>query len=286
MANIYTSTWSETAANNNSSPPDGFPENMSYAAVNNAAREMMAALKREWNLSHPTLTTGGTSTAITLTPSTAATAYASGQVFGFVLTTTCGDNATLNVSTLGAKKIYINSTSGPVQVAASDMIAGNYYQAAYISTLDSSAGGFLLLGAYRNTSTGNGGAGGTASAGVGTAYDICFDFGQTPIDAADRRGAPLPRTITFPANFTGTAVSVGTSPAATSTFTIYRGVGGSNTQIGTIAISTNLAVTYSTTGGLSVTITGSAGCYLFVDPPSPADASLQQVWITLKGEVA
>lgn len=45
MANI--STWSTTAANNNSNPPDGWPENMAPSAVNDAAREMMASV-RTW----------------------------------------------------------------------------------------------------------------------------------------------------------------------------------------------------------------------------------------------
>lgn len=39
------STWSNTAANNNSAPPDGWPEGMSPAGVNDSAREMMKALK-------------------------------------------------------------------------------------------------------------------------------------------------------------------------------------------------------------------------------------------------
>lgn len=44
MSNI--STWSETAANNNAAPPDGMPEGMYPSAVNDAAREMMAAVRR------------------------------------------------------------------------------------------------------------------------------------------------------------------------------------------------------------------------------------------------
>lgn len=39
------STWSTTAASNNSSPPDGWPEGMAPAAINDCAREMMAAIK-------------------------------------------------------------------------------------------------------------------------------------------------------------------------------------------------------------------------------------------------
>jgi hypothetical protein len=36
--------WSETAASNNASPPDGWPEGQTKASVNNSAREMMSAL--------------------------------------------------------------------------------------------------------------------------------------------------------------------------------------------------------------------------------------------------
>ena len=43
MSNI--SAWSTTAASNNSSPPDGFPENQLPSTVNNSARELMAAIR-------------------------------------------------------------------------------------------------------------------------------------------------------------------------------------------------------------------------------------------------
>ena len=39
-------TWSTTAASNNSSPPDGFPEGMLPSTVNNSARENMAAIAK------------------------------------------------------------------------------------------------------------------------------------------------------------------------------------------------------------------------------------------------
>lgn len=44
MSNI--STYSVTAANNNSASPNGFPEGMAAAGVNNSAREVMAAIRR------------------------------------------------------------------------------------------------------------------------------------------------------------------------------------------------------------------------------------------------
>lgn len=44
MAEI--SAWSTTASNNNSTPPDGFPEGMTPSSVNDSARELMAAIRR------------------------------------------------------------------------------------------------------------------------------------------------------------------------------------------------------------------------------------------------
>ena len=41
------STWSTTAASNNSTAPDGFPEGMAPSGVNNAARELMAAVRTQ-----------------------------------------------------------------------------------------------------------------------------------------------------------------------------------------------------------------------------------------------
>jgi len=45
MANV--STWSTTAANNNATPPDGWPENQAPSTVNDCAREMMASLRTQ-----------------------------------------------------------------------------------------------------------------------------------------------------------------------------------------------------------------------------------------------
>ena len=39
--------WSNTAASNNSASPNGFPESMLPSGVNNAAREVMAAIRRQ-----------------------------------------------------------------------------------------------------------------------------------------------------------------------------------------------------------------------------------------------
>ena len=41
------STWKSAAAGNNASPPDGAPEGMNPATLNNTLREYMAAVKRQ-----------------------------------------------------------------------------------------------------------------------------------------------------------------------------------------------------------------------------------------------
>lgn len=132
MSDIETSNWSETAASNNATPPNGFPEGMAASDVNNAAREMMAALKREWNRSHPTLTSGGSSNAYTLTPTTAIASYVAGQTFSFYANHTNTGAATLNVSALGTKDIVYSD--GSTALAAGDVASGSLYQVSYDGT--------------------------------------------------------------------------------------------------------------------------------------------------------
>lgn len=153
MADINTSSFSETAGSNNSAPPDGAPEGMSYASVNNVMREIMGAVKREYNRSHPTVTSGGTSTALTLTYTTAPTAYSAGLTFSFILGTTIGNNPTLNVSSLGAKKIYVPTSAGPAQPSSGTLVAGNIIVASYVTSLDGGAGGFLVTNETTNVSS-------------------------------------------------------------------------------------------------------------------------------------
>lgn len=44
-------TWSTTAASNNATPPDGWPEGQAPSTVNDCAREMMASIRTAWNTS-------------------------------------------------------------------------------------------------------------------------------------------------------------------------------------------------------------------------------------------
>lgn len=46
MSNI--SEWKDTAASNSAASPNGFPEGMAPSGVNDSARELMAAVRRQW----------------------------------------------------------------------------------------------------------------------------------------------------------------------------------------------------------------------------------------------
>lgn len=134
MSDIESTNWSGTAASNNAATPDGWPENQSYGSVNNCAREMMGAIKREWDRTHFTLTSGGTADAQTLTPSPAIAGYLTGQMYGFIagvgLTNTGA--ATLNVSAKGATAI--KRIDGSTALSAGDITAGNMHLVVYDGT--------------------------------------------------------------------------------------------------------------------------------------------------------
>lgn len=124
-------SWDTTAANNNSTSPDGWPENMPFAGVNNSGREMMAAIARWYADSNGTLTTGGSSDAYTLTPNRTISAYAAGQTFSFKASFANTGAATINVSSLGAKDI--KDVDGNA-LSAGDIALDRYYTVFYQGT--------------------------------------------------------------------------------------------------------------------------------------------------------
>lgn len=130
MADLETSSWSETAASNNTATPNGWPEGMLPSDVNNCARENMAALKRDWNRSHPTITSGGTNT-ITLTYTTAPTAYVLGQTYSFIAGGNNSGATTLNVNGLGAKAVTKNGTTA---LAGGEILSGAIVTVKYDGT--------------------------------------------------------------------------------------------------------------------------------------------------------
>src|SRR5690348_12415902 len=142
MADIGSSSYSEAAASNSQAVPAGWPEGMNPSSVNDCARENMAANKRWYNKINPVLTTGGTSTAYTLTSTTQAeTAYYNGQLYSFVVNATCGASPSLNIDGLGAIALRKFSGGSFVALAAGDIQANQNVTVRY----NSSAPGFDVL---------------------------------------------------------------------------------------------------------------------------------------------
>jgi hypothetical protein len=108
MSDIETANWSETAASNNAAPPNGMPEGMAPSGVNDAGREIMGAVKREWDRSHPTVTSGGSANAQTLSYSVNPGALVQGQVYSFIAGFTNTGPASLQVGSLVARTLKLD----------------------------------------------------------------------------------------------------------------------------------------------------------------------------------
>lgn len=76
-------------------------------------------------------TTGGTSTAYTLTLTPALSAYTSGQSFLIKFHTACGNNPTLNINGLGAKNIVKGASTN---LKSNDILANEYHRVFYDGT--------------------------------------------------------------------------------------------------------------------------------------------------------
>lgn len=99
------STFNVSAASNNSAAPNGFPEGMPPSGVNDAAREVMAAIARWYAQSDASLASAGTGNAYTVTTGSSPTAYADMPLLTFRVDRANTDAVTLNVDNLGAKSL-------------------------------------------------------------------------------------------------------------------------------------------------------------------------------------
>jgi hypothetical protein len=149
MSDIESANYSETAAGNNAASPNGAPEGMAPSGVNDTIREIMAAIKRDWNRSHPTVTSGGAANAQTLTYAAAPAGYFQGQRFSFIAGFTNAGAATLNVNGIGAKSIFIDS----VALAGGEIVAGSVVETVYDGTqfqITSSRAPGSMPGGFKN----------------------------------------------------------------------------------------------------------------------------------------
>lgn len=111
------SQWSTSASSNNAAPPNGWPEGMARSAVNDSARENMAALASWYQDTNGSLVTAGTSSAYTLTTNTVHAALADQSMLAFRLHVANAASPTLNVDSLGAKAL-VNTTGTELETGA------------------------------------------------------------------------------------------------------------------------------------------------------------------------
>jgi hypothetical protein len=122
MSDIY--EFDVSAGNNNAAPPNGFPENMEYEEVNDASRELMAAMRRWQAASFGGIESAGTQPAYTLTSGQTFAAYENGMSFAFLAHASSTGNVTLNVDGKGA--VAVRDSRGN-QLGSGDIVAGGIY---------------------------------------------------------------------------------------------------------------------------------------------------------------
>lgn len=126
-------TWNESDASNTSPVPNGAPEGWFPADVNAVYRMGMGATKRFWDHINPTETTGGTSTAYTLTYDVAPQQLWAGEIFSFTVDQLCGAAPTLNVNALGARNLRKFTAGAWANMEAGDLAANQVVAVFYNS---------------------------------------------------------------------------------------------------------------------------------------------------------
>lgn len=99
--------WSTSAASNNSAAPNGFPEGMAPSGLNDAAREVMAAVARFYAEIGGSITSGGSSNAYTMTTSSSHSTLAAGDIFRFEANHTNTGAATMTVDSAATDSIVM-----------------------------------------------------------------------------------------------------------------------------------------------------------------------------------
>ncbi len=138
--------WSTTAANNATADSTiNWAEGQAPSSVNDSARAEMAAVAKFRDDIAGAITTGGSSTAYTVTSSQGFNSLAnmSGKMIAFVPHTTNGATVTLNVDGLGAKPLR---SAPSVELLAGVLVQGTPYVATYYNATAE----WLLHGFYGN----------------------------------------------------------------------------------------------------------------------------------------
>lgn len=124
-------SWSTSAASNNSAAPNGFPEGMAPSGLNDAAREVMAAVARWYEEAGGALTSGGAANAYTLTTNSSHSTLAAGDHFRFEANHTNTGAATLAVDSAAADSIVMPDGDA---LAAGAIQSGGVYTVVFDGT--------------------------------------------------------------------------------------------------------------------------------------------------------
>jgi microcystin-dependent protein len=138
--------WSKTAANNATADATiNWQEGQAPSSVNDSSRAQMARTAEWRDDISGTITTGGSSTAYTVTSNQIfdTLAHMNGAMIAFVPHTTCGATVTLNVDGLGAKPLR---TSPSVELFSGMLVQGT----PYVATYNNSDGAFYLQNFFVN----------------------------------------------------------------------------------------------------------------------------------------
>ncbi len=136
--------WSTTASSNgNADASINFQENQAPSTVNDSARALMARVAYWAKMFSGNNTQGGTSNAYTITTGESLSAYAANMRFLWTPNADSTGATTLNVDTIGAKKVYLPTG---VQAGSGDIESNSVYDVVYQTALDSAAGGFKIVG--------------------------------------------------------------------------------------------------------------------------------------------
>lgn len=131
---ISQSNWKETDGLNSAAAPNGAPEGMAPAGVNDTMRAMMGGIKRFWDRINGTVKTTKVGNAYTYTPTVAAPALVDGEIYTFRANGANTGAATLNVGIGGAQNLVkADGISGVTNLVTNDILPGCYYMAAWDS---------------------------------------------------------------------------------------------------------------------------------------------------------
>lgn len=110
-----------------------------------------------------------------------------------------------------------------------------------------------------------------------SSYLVVFALQGKPPDNTTFPIIVFNQSVSFAANFSSSYGKVLTNPASTAVYTVKK----NGSQIGTVSISTGGVFTFATSGGTAQSF--SAGDYMTIVTPTPQDASLSDVMMTLTG---